>query len=146
MYACRKRALARAIQLSILVALPAAAAAQAQNPATGQSEARTLDTVRVTGSRIKRADVESQVPLQAITREDIDRTGLTSLGDTVQALSASGLALNTKFNASGNFGFPTDGSGVGAGSAQVALRHLGSKRVLGWWTASAGSTKRRRPA
>src|SRR5262249_55814010 len=39
-------------------------------------------------------------------------------------------ALNSKFNSSGNFGYPPDGGGIGAGSAQVDLRNLGSKRVL----------------
>ena len=129
MRACRRRALVRAIQMSLLLALPLGASAQPQDP-PAEREANTLDTVRVTGSRIKRADIESQVPLQTVTRDDIERTGLTSLGDVVQALTASGSALNTKFNSSGNFGFPPDGSGVGAGSAQVDLRHLGSKRVL----------------
>ncbi|RYE92206.1 MAG: TonB-dependent receptor, partial [Oxalobacteraceae bacterium] len=50
--------------------------------------------------------------------------------EVLQELTASGSALNAKFNSSGNFGFPPDGGGVGAGSAQVDLRHLGSKRVL----------------
>ncbi|WP_244244140.1 TonB-dependent receptor [Marilutibacter alkalisoli] len=93
-------------------------------------QARTLDTVTVTGTRIKKAEIEGQVPINTITREDLDRTGLTSLGDIIQELTGSGSALNTKFNSSGNFGFPPDGGGVGAGSAQVDLRHLGSKRVL----------------
>ncbi|HXH01608.1 MAG TPA: TonB-dependent receptor [Xanthomonadaceae bacterium] len=118
--------LACAIQLSLLIAIPGLAAAQDAAP----SDPNTLDRVQVTGSRIKRAEVEGQVPVQVVTREDIDRTGLTSIADVVQALTASGSALNTKFNSSGNFGFPPDGSGVGAGSAQVDLRHLGSKRVL----------------
>src|SRR5690606_1481117 len=39
-------------------------------------------------------------------------------------------SLNTRFNSSGNFGFPPDGSGVGAGATTVDLRHLGPKRVL----------------
>jgi iron complex outermembrane receptor protein len=127
MKAFRRQTLAKAIQLSLLVATPGLAAAQQD---TGEEGARRLDTVTVTGSRIKRTDVEGQVPVQTVSREDIDRTGLSSLGDVVQALTASGSALNTKFNSSGNFGFPPDGSGVGAGSAQVDLRHLGSKRVL----------------
>ena len=128
----RRKNLAKAIQLSLLISLPGLAAAQdaAPAPAAANPQATTLDTVTVTGSRIKRAEVEGQVPVQTVTREDIDRTGLTSIGDVVQALTASGSALNTKFNSSGNFGFPPDGSGVGAGSAQVDLRHLGSKRVL----------------
>ena len=122
----RRQPLANAISLSLLLALPLAAAAQ-DAPADA---AQNLDAVQVTGSRIKRAEVEGQVPVQTVSREDIERTGLTSIGDVVQALTGSGSALNTKFNSSGNFGFPPDGSGVGAGSAQVDLRHLGSKRVL----------------
>ncbi|MCM2335616.1 MAG: hypothetical protein NDI66_02400, partial [Pseudomonas sp.] len=115
----RRKNLAKAIQLSLLISLPGLAAAQdaAPAPAAASPQATTLDTVTVTGSRIKRAEVEGQVPVQTVTREDIDRTGLTSIGDVVQALTASGSALNTKFNSSGNFGFPPDGSGVGAGSA-----------------------------
>ncbi|GAA4858289.1 TonB-dependent receptor [Luteimonas vadosa] len=116
--------LALAVHAVLLLSLPALCLAQEQ------SEATTLDTVTVTGSRIKKAELEDQVPVQTVTREDIDRTGLTSIADVVQALTASGSALNTKFNSSGNFGFPPDGSGVGAGSAQVDLRHLGSRRVL----------------
>ena len=121
--------LSAAIQVSLLVALPTLAVAQ-EPPETTEQRATTLDRVQVTGSRIKKAEVEGQVPVQTVTREDIARTGLTSIGDVVQALTGSGSALNTKFNSSGNFGFPPDGSGVGAGSAQVDLRHLGAKRVL----------------
>jgi iron complex outermembrane receptor protein len=91
---------------------------------------RTLDKVQVTGTRIKTAEMQGQVPIQTLSRADIERTGLQSVGDVLQQLTASGSALNTKFNSSGNFGFPADGGGVGAGSAQVDLRHLGAKRVL----------------
>jgi len=119
--------LAAAVQLSLLLALPAAAHAQTPAP---QPEARTLDTVQVTGSRIRKAELETAVPVQVLTREDIDRSGFTSVADIVQNLTASGAALNTRFNSSGNFGFPPDGGGVGAGAATVDLRHLGAKRVL----------------
>ncbi len=43
--------------------------------------------------------------------------------------SASG-GLNSKVNNSGNIGNPPDGGGVGAGSAEIDLRYLGSKRTL----------------
>ncbi|WP_435574572.1 TonB-dependent receptor plug domain-containing protein [Alterluteimonas muca] len=122
--------LARAVQLSLLLALPATAAAQDARPASTTPDTRTLDAVQVTGTRIRRAELEGEVPVHTVTRADIERSGLTSIGDVVQQLTGSGSALNTKFNSSGNFGFPPDGSGVGAGSAQVDLRHLGSKRVL----------------
>lgn len=117
----RRHTLASALQLALLSAFPVIAAAQ---------EATTLDTVTVTGSRIKRAEMEGRVPVQTLTREEIERTGLTSIGDILQELTGSGSALNTKFNSSGNFGFSPNGDGVGAGSAQVDLRNLGPKRVL----------------
>ncbi|WP_313211632.1 TonB-dependent receptor plug domain-containing protein, partial [Stenotrophomonas sp.] len=119
------RPLAVAVSVCLLLAAPALASAQDAPRSTTD-----LDRVEVTGSRIKRAEVEGQVPIQTLTRTEIERTGLTSIGDVLQQLTGSGSALNAKFNSSGNFGFPPDGSGVGAGSAQVDLRHLGAKRVL----------------
>ena len=110
----------------LLAALPLAASAQEAS----EEGVQTLDRIEVTGTRIRTAEAEGLVPVQRITRADIDRSGLTSVGDLIQSLTGSGSALNTKFNSSGNFGFPPDGSGVGAGSAQADLRHLGSKRVL----------------
>ena len=98
--------------------------------AVAQDEARELDRVEVTGSRIKKAEIEGQSPIQVITREQIQRTGLTAVADLLQQMTAGGSSLNTKFNSSGNFGFPPDGSGVGAGAATVDLRHLGAQRVL----------------
>lgn len=120
-------AVRRALLLSVLS--PAAFAQQAPAPAPEEG-ARTLDTVTVTGSRIRRAELETQVPVQVLSREDIDRSGFTSVAEVVQNLTASGTALNTKFNSSGNFGFPPAGGGGGAGAATVDLRHLGAKRVL----------------
>ncbi|QKW55555.1 TonB-dependent receptor [Stenotrophomonas sp. NA06056] len=116
------RPLAVAVALCVTALAPLGAAAQ--------STTTNLDAIEVTGTRIKRAEVEGQVPVQTLNRADIERTGLTSIGEVLQQLTGSGSALNAKFNSSGNFGFPPDGSGVGAGSAQVDLRHLGAKRVL----------------
>ena len=123
----RKNRLGHAVRGALLfAALPLSVSAQD----AGTEETKVLDRVEVTGSRIKTAEAEGLVPVQRISRADIERSGLTSVGDLLQTLTGSGSALNTKFNSSGNFGFPPDGSGVGAGSSQADLRHLGSKRVL----------------
>jgi iron complex outermembrane receptor protein len=98
--------------------------------AVAQDEAQQMDRIEVTGSRIKRAEVEGQSPVHTVTREDIEQSGLTAVADIVQQLTGSGSSLNTRFNSSGNFGFPASGAGVGAGSATVDLRNLGSQRVL----------------
>lgn len=109
----------------LLSVLPFAAMAQEAPEST-----KTLDAVQVTGSRIKQTDAVTQSPVAVITRAQIEKTGVTSVGELLQQVTGGGSALNAKFNSSGNFGYPADGGGIGAGSAQVDLRHLGSKRVL----------------
>ncbi len=129
-----RKTLCSALYLAMISALPLAspvfAQAASQNEAPDAQQATKLETIEVTGSRIKSADVVTQVPVITISSADIAKTGLTSVGDILQQLSSSGSALNTKFNSAGNFGFPPDGSGVGSGSATLDLRHLGAKRVL----------------
>ena len=121
----RHSRLSLAIQGALMLAmLPVAAQAQDSETPT------TLESIEVTGTRIKGSELAGQVPVQTLSREDIERTGLTSIGDIIQELTGSGSALNTRVNSSGNFGFSANGDGIGAGSAQVDLRHLGAKRVL----------------
>jgi iron complex outermembrane recepter protein len=107
--------------------LAVASAAGAQTPTT---EEQPLQEVLITGSRIVQSSANAQQPISIITRDTIEKTGLASVGELLQQISAGGKALNTKFNSSGNFGYPPDGGGIGAGSSQVDLRNLGSKRVL----------------
>ncbi|GAA3254240.1 hypothetical protein GCM10020258_11850 [Sphingomonas yabuuchiae] len=48
----------------------------------------------------------------------------------LQRLPGAAGGLNSRFNRSGNNGNPPDGGGVGAGSAEIDLRYLGSRRTL----------------
>src|SRR5262249_13157008 len=84
----------------------------------------------VTGSRIAQSEAQREQPLSVINTEAIEKTGLSDMGQLLQQLTTGGSALNTKFNSSGNFGYPPDGGGIGAGSAQISLRNLESKRTL----------------
>jgi iron complex outermembrane recepter protein len=86
--------------------------------ATAAPEGTQLDKIQVTGSRIKRTDYETAHPVLVVTREDIDRTGLSSIGDLLQDLAPAGSALGTTFN------------NGGTGAIEVDLRNLGSNRVL----------------
>ena len=108
--------------------LLATAAGTVYAQATSES-GQPLDVV-VTGSRIMQSGAATQQPVSIIGRDAIEKTGLESLGDLLQQLTTGGKALNTKFNSSGNFGYPPDGGGIGAGSSQVDLRSLDSKRAL----------------
>ena len=48
-----------------------------------------LDRVEVTGSSIKRIEGETALPVQVITREDIQRTGATNVEQLMQTVSAA---------------------------------------------------------
>ena len=111
----------------LLLSILSAATAVAQDAPPDDA---SMQEVVVTGSRIIQSSANSQQPVSIIDRAAIDRTGLASVGELLQQVTAGGKALNAKFNSSGNFGYPADGGGIGAGSAQVDLRNLGSKRVL----------------
>ena len=133
MHALRRNRLTTAVQVSLLLLLPGLAAAQDATPPAAPAsttQAKTLDRVEVTGSRIKQTNKVTSQPVAIITRAQIDESGATSIGEFLQDMTASGKALNAKFNSSGNFGYPASGGGIGAGSAQVDLRNLGSQRVL----------------
>lgn len=105
--------------------LPGHAQDSAGSPATTR-----LQGVEVTGSRIKKSEGDDKSSVITLTAQDIQATGLASIGDILQRLSVSGSSLNTKFNSAGNFGFPADGGGVGSGSTTISLRNLGDKRTL----------------
>lgn len=118
------------LTMAVVGALAAGLATPGLPVLAQDDDAVDLDRVEVTGTRIKKAAIEGTSPILTINREEIERTGLTSVGDILQDLAISGSTLNTQFNSSGNFGFPPNGSGVGAGSTRVDLRHLGEERTL----------------
>ena len=123
--------LSQAIHLGlILAALPLAAYAQDAASTDTTKKVTSLERIDVTGTRIKQTDKVTSAPVAVITRAQIEKSGATTVGQYLQELTASGKALNAKFNSSGNFGYPADGGGIGAGSEQVDLRNLESKRVL----------------
>jgi len=93
-------------------------------------EAEAIEEVVVTGSRIRRNPLDEPVAILEISADDIATTGLTNLGDALQQLPLSGSAINSQFNVPGNSGFPQDGTGIGAGAVQLAIRNVGAKRTL----------------
>jgi len=124
----KKNALAAVIGSILAAGWSAGVVAQDTNQQDQNVE--KLESVEVTGSRITKAQMEGMSPVLTITREDIENQGFTSLADILQRLPIAGSALNTRFNSSGNFGFPPDGGGIGAGASQISLRSLGAKRTL----------------
>ena len=78
-----------------------------------------VEKIQVTGSHIKRIDIEGPSPIQVLNREDLDRSGYNSVSDVLRDSTAS------------SFGAPKEHSGSNAaGVASVSLRGLGSTRTL----------------
>ena len=89
-------------------------------PATDADQAKTLDRIEVTGSRIRRVDAENASPVVTIDRQAIEKTGKLTIGDLVQELpNIAGAATN-----------PTVNNGGGTGASTIDLRGLGSQRTL----------------
>ncbi|UNK50785.1 TonB-dependent receptor [Lysobacter sp. S4-A87] len=107
-----------AITFALAVGTTALAGTGAAVAQDAPQEATTLDRIEVTGSRIKRTDIETSQPIFSLSRDDIQAQGLTSVGDVIQNLTANGSTLNTSFNNGGN------------GETRVSLRNLGSNRTL----------------
>jgi len=84
-----------------------------------KKEEASVERVQVTGSHIKRLDVEGASPLQTITRKDMEKTGYNSVSDVLRDTTAN------------SFGSTREASGSNAaGVAHVNLRGLGSSNTL----------------
>lgn len=88
-------------------------------PAFGQ---QTLDRVEITGSSIKRIDVEGALPVQTVTKEEIVRSGVTSTEQLLQSITAAS-----------SMGGTANATGAGSstyGLATVSLHGIGEERTL----------------
>ncbi len=91
-------------------------------PAFSQTVADDVERIEITGSKIKRADIESASPLSIITEHDISISGISNVEDLLQEMAFSAGVAGNSTNA-----YWTSG---GYGTAQVNLRGLGIKRTL----------------
>lgn len=78
--------------------------------------------INVTGSNIPRTDIETALPVQRITRDDIDRSGATTAAELLNTISANLRGQNDALSTGGFFAVP--------GLASANLRGLGSGSTL----------------
>jgi iron complex outermembrane recepter protein len=94
--------------------------AQDQDQDQDQDQADDVQTVVVTGSRIRRVDLETASPVYTLDRSSIESSGVVTLGDLVQSVpSVAGAATNPQVN-----------NGGGTGASHIELRGLGTARTL----------------
>jgi iron complex outermembrane receptor protein len=87
----------------------------AQDADTDEDEIRVTEEVIVTGSRIARADIDSASPVTVLTREELEVTGLSDVGQLLQRMpSMSGSPIGTTTNNGGNGAVTIDLRGMGA--------------------------------
>ena len=106
--------LTRSIRFALLAGISTLAV-----PAFAQDAEETeLAPIQVTGSKIKRTNLETSQPVLSITKAEIQATGIAQIGDLLQNLSSAGASINQLFNNGGD------------GTTQIDLRDLGSERTL----------------
>ena len=108
----------KAVRLAIAFGAASTAVFSASSIAAEEGVEK-VERIAVTGSRIKRTDLEGSVPVTVIDRAAIDFSGQTSVSD---------LLRNTSFNSAGSFR-PQSGSSA-QGVSQINLRGLGASRSL----------------
>ena len=100
------------LTVAVMMALGSVSLAQAQT-------ATTEKTV-ITGSNIKRIDAETVAPVDIITREQIERTGLPTIAEVLRNVPANtGGSFNEQFSTS-----------FAPGASGISLRGLGQKTTL----------------
>lgn len=111
--------IAKAVRLAVMFGAGATAAMTTTSFAAGAEEgADKIEKIQVTGSRIKRADMETSSPIQVTSAEDIEVSGFTRVEDMLNTLPQIE-ASSTVFQANG-----------ASGRGGLDLRGLGQQRTL----------------
>lgn len=109
----------KAVRLAIAFGAVAATSVSVNAVAAEEDGAKKVERIEVTGSRIKRTDMENVVPVTTFDAADIQATGAPTLEQFVQNLSISN---------GGQYGSSTNNGGTG--TVTMNLRGLGDSRTL----------------
>lgn len=113
----KTKELAKAVRFALLGG--AVATAMTSLPVLAAEGEEEVERIEVTGSRIKRTDIETSSPVSVFTAEDLAKSGFTTTEDFVQNIPAfNGGSLGSSIN-NGSDGYAT-----------AALRGLGDGRTL----------------
>jgi iron complex outermembrane receptor protein len=103
------------------IALAVAVALQSIG-AYAQTQDASLQRVEITGSRIRQVDLETAQPIQVMTAEQIQKSGLVTVGDIVNSLSSTGTPAFSKGSVLT--------SNREQGGQYINMRNLGAQRLL----------------
>jgi len=111
--------ISKALIISGIISMPTFSFAA---EAVKENADKDVERIEVTGSRIKRADMESASPVAVISAAEISMSGISNVENLLQEMSFSAGVAGNATNA-----YWTSG---GYGTAQVNLRGMGIKRTL----------------
>ena len=112
-----EKILSRSIRVICLSGLAAG-----MHAAYAQEAAQSMQRVEVTGSRIRQVDLETAQPVQVMTQEAIQKSGLITVGDILNQLSSVG---TPEFSRGGALT-----SNLENGGQYISMRNLGANRML----------------
>ena len=117
----KETVISRAVRVMFAGGLVAGSALFTQG-ALAQDAQQPIARVEVTGSSIKRADVEGSLPVQMVTRDDIKRSGATNTAELLTTLTANSMVGATN---------QAEGAGLSTyGESTASLRGLGASKTL----------------
>jgi iron complex outermembrane receptor protein len=90
--------------------------------AYAQEATQSMQRVEVTGSRIRQVDLETAQPIQVMNQEQIQKSGLITVGDILNQLSSVG---TPEFSRGGALT-----SNLENGGQYISMRNLGANRML----------------
>ena len=122
MFNNHKTAKAVRIALAFGAASTAMFSASAAMAAEEEDSAKKVERIEVTGSRIKRTDIEGPSPIQSISKDDIANMGFDNLQQLLERMPANGAgAFSTRGNSQDS---------TANGGASISLRGLGPDATL----------------
>ncbi|WP_288344585.1 TonB-dependent receptor [uncultured Pseudoalteromonas sp.] len=108
----------KAVRLALAFGTASTAAFSVNSYAAEEEAVEKVERIEVTGSRIKRTDIETASPVQVTTAEEIEVAGFTRVEDMMNSLPQLE-ASSTAFQSNG-----------ASGTATLDLRGMGSQRTL----------------
>jgi outer membrane receptor protein involved in Fe transport len=112
-----------AVRLAMVFGSVVAASSFSMTAAAADEEdsAKKVERIEVTGSRLKRTDVETASPVTTLGRVDIDSSGFQNIGDLLRNINQADVGGLTQL---------TNSTNGNDGSQTLSLRNLGAERSL----------------
>ncbi len=109
--------MAKAVRFALISG--AATAAFAAPAVFAASEDESVERIEVTGSRIKRTDMETATPVTVLSADDMAKQGFTNIQDALQSLTSTTSAMTTQ-----------SVHGFTPAASSISLRNAGANRTL----------------